>query len=207
MKLKLKHIAIFSMLLSISAAQAASEKSVYLTLNSPVSEAPSVVEFFSFYCGPCYLFNHNYNVDKAVSKALPKDIKLTKYHVGAMGKLGNELTEAWSIAMALDVEDKMEPLLFDAQMNKKINNSDDMKVIFKSIGISSDVYDEMKGSEKVKYLTFKQNEAVKSFNVTSTPSFYVSGKYKIENKNIPHTNIEDYASNYAALIKELLMKG
>ncbi|MCW2257576.1 thiol:disulfide interchange protein DsbA [Providencia alcalifaciens] len=207
MKLKLKHIAIFSMLLSISAAQAASEKSAYVTLNSPVAEAPSVVEFFSFYCGPCYLFNHNYNVDKAVSKALPKDIKLTKYHVGAMGKLGNELTEAWSIAMVLDVEDKMEPLLFDAQMNKKINNSDDIKVIFKSIGISSDVYDEMKGSKKVKDLTFKQNEAVKSFNVTSTPSFYVSGKYKIENQNVPHTNIEDYTSNYADLINKLLMKG
>lgn len=105
-----------------------------------------------------------------------------------MGKLGNELTEARSTAIALNIEDKIENLLFDAQINKKINNINDMKT-----------------SKKVKTLTFKQNEEVKSFNVTSPPSFYVSGKHKIENKNIPYKNIEDYVSNYANLISNLLI--
>lgn len=203
--MKQKKLIIFSILFSISISQAEAKKNAYIKLDNPVVEAPLVVEFFSFYCGPCFIFNHKYKIDKTVSETLPEGIKLTKYHVSAMGKLGNELTEAWSIATVLDVEDKMEPLLFDAQMNKRLHNIDDIKAVFKSIGISSSVYDKMKESEEVKDLTFKQNKAVNSFNVTSTPSFYVSGKYKIKNKNVIYKSIEDYASNYADLINELLM--
>lgn len=71
-----------------------------------------MVEFF-FYCGPCYQFAETYHVGSTVSQALPEGTKLTKYHVGLMGKLGNELTEAWSIAMVMGIEDKIEGLLFD----------------------------------------------------------------------------------------------
>lgn len=51
----------------------------YSRLDKPVASAPAVVEFFSFYCGPCYQFAETYHVGSTVSQALPESTKLTKY--------------------------------------------------------------------------------------------------------------------------------
>lgn len=93
----------------------------YTRLDKPVASAPAAVEFFSFYCCHCYQFAETYHVGGTVSKALPEGTKLTKYHVSQMGKLGNELTEAWSMVMG--IEDKIEKPLFDELQNKHAINS------------------------------------------------------------------------------------
>ena len=41
-------------------------------------------------------------------------VKMTKYHVNFMGgDLGKDLTQAWAVAMALGVEDKVTVPLFE----------------------------------------------------------------------------------------------
>lgn len=56
----------------------------FTVINSTVKQPPQLVEFFSFYCGPCYAFAERINVDTTIRKRLPADMKLEKYHVSQM---------------------------------------------------------------------------------------------------------------------------
>lgn len=177
----------------------------YSRLDKSVASAPAVVEFFSFYCGPCYQFAETYHVGSTVSQALPEGTKLTKYHVGLMGKLGNELTEAWSIAMVMGIEDKIEGLLFDELQKKRaINSEEDIQRVFAAAGVDAAAYENARHSLLVKGLIAKQNEAVKALDVRATPSFYVSGKYKIDNAGMASQSVDGYAKEYAAVVRYLL---
>lgn len=200
-------IAAVLLMLLLPAAAAADyrEGEQYTRLDKPVASAPAVVEFFSFYCGPCYQFADTYHVGSTVSQALPAGSKLTKYHVGLMGKLGNELTEAWSVAMVLGIEDKIEGPLFDELQKKRaINSVEDIQRVFSAAGVDAAAYENARHSLLVKGLIAKQNEAVKALDVRATPSFYVSGKYKIDNAGMASTRIDGYAQEYAAVVRYLL---
>ncbi|WP_448665444.1 DsbA family protein [Serratia plymuthica] len=195
------------LMLLLPAATAADyrEGDQYTRLDKPVASAPAVVEFFSFYCGPCYQFADTYHVGSTVSQALPAGSKLTKYHVGLMGKLGNELTEAWSVAMVLGIEDKIEGPLFDELQKKRaINSVEDIQRVFSAAGVDAAAYENACQSLLVKGLIAKQNEAVKALDVRATPSFYVSGKYKIDNAGMASTSIDGYAQEFAAVVRYLL---
>ena len=78
-----------------------------------VQDNETVVEFFSFYCPPCYAFSQGYGIDGAIRESLPAGGKMVKYHMDFLGALGSELTRAWSVAMLSGLEEKVEPLLFD----------------------------------------------------------------------------------------------
>lgn len=200
-------IAAVLLMLLLPAAAAADyrEGEQYTRLDKPVASAPAVVEFFSFYCGPCYQFADTYHVGSTVSQALPAGSKLTKYHVGLMGKLGNELTEAWSVAMVLGIEDKIEGPLFDELQKKRaINSVEDIQRVFSAAGVDAAAYENARHSLLVKGLIAKQNEAVKALDVRATPSFYVSGKYKIDNAGMASTSIDGYAQEFAAVVRYLL---
>lgn len=200
-------IAAVLLMLLLPAATAADyrEGEQYTRLDKPVASAPAVVEFFSFYCGPCYQFADTYHVGSTVSQALPAGTKLTKYHVGLMGKLGNELTEAWSVATVLGIEDKIEGPLFDELQKKRaINSVEDIQRVFSAAGVEAAAYENARHSLLVKGLIAKQNEAVKALDVRATPSFYVSGKYKIDNAGMASTSVDGYAQEYAAVVRYLL---
>lgn len=173
-----------------------------------VTAAPDVVEFFSFYCMPCYLFSQKYHVPETVQASLPERMTFKKYHVSQMGAAGNELTQAWAVAMSLGIEDKMQPLLFEGvrKSNKSIT-ANDIAAIFQQAGISAKDYELAKESLAVKALVKQQDKAVKDFNVSYTPSFYVSGQYRIINQGIEgldSNNLDTYAKEYAAVIRHLL---
>lgn len=202
-----RSIAVMLLMLLLPATHAADYRAGehFTRLEKPVVTAPAVVEFFSFYCGPCYQFAKTYHVSSTVSRALPAGAKLTKYHVGLMGKLGNELTEAWSVAMALGIEDKIEGPLFDALQKKRVINSvEDIQRVFAAAGVDGTTYENARHSLLVKGLTAKQNEALKALDVRATPSFYVSGKYKIDNAGMASKSVAGYATEYAAVVRYLL---
>ncbi|CAI0999693.1 MULTISPECIES: DsbA family protein [Serratia] len=200
-------IAVALLMLLLPAAQAADYRAgeQYTRLDKPVAAAPAVVEFFSFYCGPCYQFAETYRVGSTVSQALPTGTKLTKYHVGLMGKLGHELTEAWAVAMTLGIEDQIEGPLFEAVQKKRaINGVEDIQRVFAAAGVDAATYENARHSLLVKGLVAKQNEAVKALDVRATPSFYVAGKYKIDNAGMASTRVDGYAKEYAAVVRYLL---
>ncbi|CAI2021434.1 Thiol:disulfide interchange protein DsbA precursor [Serratia proteamaculans] len=177
----------------------------YVTLANPLASQPSVVEFFSFYCGPCYQFIEQYPVAAAINRSLP-DGNVIKYHVNAMGSLGNELTEAWAIAIVMGKTDQVEKPLFEAIRNKKLNSIADIQSIFSQVGVDATTYEQSRQSLLVKGTVARQNTAIEAFAVTSTPSFYVNGKYQINNSGVAATSPQEYVDNFASVVHALLQK-
>lgn len=192
-------------MVSLSGAVELQEGKEYIVLKNPVSGAPKVVEFFSFYCLPCGVFSTNYLVSDELNKLLTPETKVIKYHVGLIGPMGVELTEAWSVAMALGVEDKVEiPLYIATQVNKSIRTENDIRQVFIEAGVSEHDYDAIKQSPLVQVLNRKQQDAVKEFGVTVTPSFYVNGRYLVRNNSIRATTEQSYAEEFADVVDTLL---
>lgn len=170
-----------------------------------VQENGAVVEFFSFYCPSCYAFSQGYGIDKAIRDALPAGGKMSKYHTGFLGPLGDELTRAWSVAIVAGIEEQIEPLLFDAgQKTQTLKSAEDIRVVFMKAGMSAVEYDRMLVSQKVIDMTEKQKRLFKEYDVTGTPSVYVNGRYRIENSAFHADSVEDFRENYVVAVKSLL---
>ncbi|EIM8776672.1 DsbA family protein [Salmonella enterica] len=177
----------------------------YTILKTPVKDAPAVVEFFSFYCPPCAAFIGRFFVSQAVEKILPSREKVEKYHVSTMGPMGQELTEAWSVAKVLGVEDKVElPLFAATQVNRSVKTEVSIREVFIEAGVSESDYDAAKNSMAVRALTAKQQEAAKAYGVTGTPSFFVKGKYLVNNGAIQPSSEQDYGKSFADVVSALL---
>nr|WP_181375173.1 DsbA family protein [Pectobacterium carotovorum]ALG88710.1 Thiol:disulfide interchange protein DsbA precursor [Pectobacterium carotovorum] len=178
----------------------------YVTLVNPLVSQPNVIEFFSFYCHPCYLFIDSYPVSEAITRRLP-DQKVVKYHVSVMGAMGNELTEAWAVAIVMGKTEQVEKPLFEAVRNKNMNSIDDIHSIFYQIGVDKEKYESTRQSLLVKEMVARQNTAVDAFNVKSTPTFYINGKYKINNSGIITTSPQAYVEGFVEVVDILLKKG
>lgn len=178
----------------------------YSTLNNPILSQPKVIEFFSFYCPPCYKLVESYPVTDRINKILPHGETVTKYHVSVMGPMGNELTEAWAIATVMGKTEEIEKPLFDAVQNKKIDSVADIKHVFAENGIDAAVYENARQSIMVKEVINRQNSAMETYSVRGTPTFYVMGKYKINNGGITASTPEEYVDGFAQTVKVLLEK-
>lgn len=192
-------------LFSFGAHSAFKEGLQYSVLPQPVAEASGVVEFFSFYCGPCYLFTQRYPVSEGINSVLPAGEKVVKYHVSAMGKLGSELTEAWAIATIMGKSAAVEMPLFDSVQNgRTLQNIADIKAIFARAGVTPAEYESAQNSLVVKALIAKQEAALRQFSVSGTPSYYVNGRYKINNAGINADTPEGYVDGFTEVVSNLL---
>ena len=61
---------------------------------------------------------------------------MTKYHVEFLGPLGKDLTQAWAVAIALGVEDKITAPMFEAvQKNQTVQSVADIRKVFVDAGV------------------------------------------------------------------------
>lgn len=181
------------------------EGTEYIKLDNPVKGSPPVVEFFSFYCPACSSFYSPYQVSKNIEARLSEGVKVEKYHSSFMGAMGKQLTEAWSIAKALGVEDKVEGPLFEAVLkHRSIKSADDIKAVFVQSGVDAGEFDAARNSFMVKTLTARQEMAAEEFGLTGTPAFYVKGKYLIQNNGMKDGSTEGYGKEFADVVHQLM---
>ncbi len=191
---------------SASAAQFTDGKQ-YVTLDKAVTGEPQVLEFFSFYCPHCYEFENVWHVSAAVRKDLPANTKVTKYHVEFMGgEMGKTLSQAWAVAMALGVEDKVSQPIFDGvQKTQDITDPQSLKATFiKAADITSEAYDAAWNSFVVKSLVAQQEKAATDVGLTGVPAIYVNGKYMVNNAGLNTDSMDNYVQEYANVVKYLL---
>lgn len=198
-------LALIGVVLAFSASAASfSDGKQYVTLDKPVSE-PQVLEFFSFYCPHCYQFAQVYHIPDAIQKALPAGTKLTKYHVDFLGPLGKELTQAWAVAIALGVEDKVAPLMFDAvQKTQTVQKPEDIRQVFIDAGVKGEDYDSALNSFVVKSLVAQQEKAAADLQLQGVPSVFVNGKYMVKNDGLDMSSMDVYVKQYADTVNFLL---
>ena len=169
------------------------------------SEQPAVIEFFSFYCPPCYAFSNHYGIDKEISKILPPGQKLAKYHVDFLGPLGAHLTDAWVIAQVMGIEDKVEPLLFEAaQVTHTLKTPEDIKKIFEKVGITTERYNHMLKSILVRGKVAEQRSLFNKYQITGTPTIIVNGQYRMNNGGFSGNSIDKFRREYISSVAILL---
>ncbi|WMY96695.1 MAG: DsbA family protein [Arsenophonus sp.] len=179
----------------------------FVKINKSIKDAPTVLEFFSFYCPHCYEFDYIHNISKKVKENLPQNTVMERYHVNFLGELGSELTKAWIVAKIFSIEEKVIPFLFEGiQKTKSIHTSNDIKNIFFKLGIKIKEYDILINSLLVKSLFMKQEKAVKDFQLIGVPAIFVNGKYMLCNNNIKVTKNYNYPQIYSEIINFLIKK-
>ncbi|RTF03706.1 thiol:disulfide interchange protein DsbA [Serratia marcescens] len=198
-------LALVGMVMAFSASAAQfSDGAQYVTLDNPVTGEPQVLEFFSFYCPHCYQFEQVYHVSENVKKALPAGTKMTKYHVEFLGPLGKQLTQAWAVAMALGVEDKVSPLMFEAvQKTQTVQTPDDIRNVFVKAGVTAADYDAAWNSFVVKSLVVQQEKAAEDLQLRGVPAVFVNGKYMVKNDGLDTSSMDAYVKQFADVVKFL----
>ncbi|WP_411753693.1 thiol:disulfide interchange protein DsbA [Serratia sp. (in: enterobacteria)] len=198
-------LALVGMVMAFSASAAQfSDGTQYITLDKPVTGEPQVLEFFSFYCPHCYQFEETFHISDAVKKALPEGTKMTKYHVEFLGPLGKQLTQAWAVAMALGVEDKITQPMFEAiQKTQTVQTPDDIRKVFVNAGVAGEDYDAALNSFVVKSLVAQQEKAAEDLQLRGVPAVFVNGKYMVKNDGLDTSNMDVYVKQFADVVKFL----
>ncbi len=179
----------------------------YVTLDKPLTDAPQILEFFSFYCKHCYQFDQIYRVTENMKKALPVDTKIARYHVEFLGPLGQSLTRSWAVAIALGIEYKISPLMFEAiQKTHDVSTPDDIRNVFLRAGVSPIDYDAALNSFVVKSLVVQQQKAVTDLRLHSVPAVFVSGKYMIKSEGLDTTSMDGYTRHLGRVVSFLIQK-
>jgi len=201
-------LALAGMVLAFSASAADfTDGKQYITLDKPVAGAPQVLEFFSFYCPHCYQFEDVLHVSDNVKKKLPEGTKLVKYHVEFLGPLGKQVTQAWAIAMALGVEDKVTVPMFEAiQKTQTVKNEADIRKVFIDAGVPAEEYDAALNSFVVKSLVAQQEKAAADFQLRGVPAMYVDGKYMLNSQGMDTSDLDVFVQEYANTVKHLVEK-
>lgn len=193
-----------AMAFGASAAQF-SEGDQYVKLDKSVTNEPQVLEFFSFYCPHCYEFEEVYHVSDAVRKGLPEGVKMTKYHVEFLGPLGKQLTQAWAVAMALGVENKITQPMFEAvQKTQSVQSPEDIRNVFIKAGVSAADYDGALNSFVVKSLVVQQEKAAEDLQLRGVPAIFVNGKYMVKNDGLDTSSMDSYVQQFSHVVNFLL---
>lgn len=201
-------LALAGMILAFSASAAQiTEGKEYTTLQKPVTGEPQVLEFFSFYCPHCYQFEEVLHVSDTVKKKLPEGTKMTKYHVEFLGPLGKEVTQAWAVAMALGVEDKITAPMFEAvQKTQTVQTVADIRKVFVDAGVKPEEYDAAWNSFVVKSLVAQQEKAAADLQLQGVPAMYVNGKYQVNPQGMDTSNMDVFVQQYADTVNALISK-
>jgi thiol:disulfide interchange protein DsbA len=94
--------------------------------------------------------------------------------------LGKDLTQAWAVAMALGVEDKITAPMFEAvQKTQTVQTVADIRKVFVDAGVKGEDYDAAWNSFVVKSLVAQQEKAAADLQLQGVPAMYVNGKYQL----------------------------
>lgn len=198
-------IILFSSLLLFGCVRSAVAQE-WTQITPPVADAPAVVEFFSFYCPPCFAFSQTLGVDQAIRNILPEGDRMIKYHVSQLGPLGPELTRAWALAMVMKKTEPVETALFNARMqNRSLHSAEDIREVFMAVTrISKEEYDQKINSPEVKEMVELQERLFREYGVTGTPSVNVLGRYHINNAAFSAFTAEEFRKHYSSVVHQLL---
>lgn len=190
-----------TLMLSLSAHAAQFKEGVhYKVLDLEPSAKPSVTEYFSFYCPHCNAFEP---IMSQLKKELPEGVKLQKNHVSFMGgNMGKSMSKAYATMIALNVEDKMIPVMFNRihTMHKAPKNDAELRQIFVDEGIDGAKFDAAFNGFAVDSMVRRFDKQFQDSGLTGVPSVIVNNHYLVQAQDVKSTD------EYFALINFLLGK-
>ncbi|WP_298443142.1 thiol:disulfide interchange protein DsbA/DsbL [uncultured Ferrimonas sp.] len=170
--------------------------------SAPVNGAPTVTEYFSFYCPHCYNFAKTYV--QPIKSGLGEGVKFEQAHVDFINRdganSGAQLSRALAIAKVLKVEDTIEMALFGAihDAKRKFATESAIKQLFIDNGVSGDDYDKAAKSFPVNAMVKKWKKDQVSSGIRGVPALIVNNKYQVEMSSIKSLDELHQLLNYLA---------
>ncbi len=197
-----KLFAFFSLIMLSLSAHAAkfNEGEHYKVLDLEASKKPMVTEFFSFYCPHCNSFEP---IIQQLKQQLPKDAKLQKNHVSFMGgNMGLPMSKAYATMIALKVEDKMVPVMFNRihTMNKPPHDEEELRQIFLDEGVDAKKFDAAYNGFAVDSMVRRFDKAFKDSGLSGVPAVVVNNRYLVEAQGI--NSLDEYFELVNFLLKK-----
>ncbi|MFA0183043.1 thiol:disulfide interchange protein DsbA/DsbL [Vibrio cyclitrophicus] len=197
-----KLFAFFSLIMLSLSAHAAkfNEGEHYKVLDLEASKKPMVTEFFSFYCPHCNSFEP---IIQQLKQQLPKDAKLQKNHVSFMGgNMGLPMSKAYATMIALKVEDKMVPVMFNRihNMNKPPRDEAELRQIFLDEGVDEKKFDAAYNGFAVDSMVRRFDKAFKDSGLSGVPAVVVNNHYLIDAQGI--NSLDEYFELVNFLLKK-----
>ncbi|PTO62997.1 thiol:disulfide interchange protein DsbA/DsbL [Vibrio splendidus] len=197
-----KLFAFFSLIMLSLTAHAAkfNEGEHYKVLDLEASKKPVVTEFFSFYCPHCNSFEP---IIQQLKQQLPKDAKLQKNHVSFMGgNMGLPMSKAYATMIALKVEDKMVPVMFNRihTMNKPPRDEAELRQIFLDEGVDAKKFDAAYNGFAVDSMVRRFDKAFKDSGLSGVPAVVVNNRYLIDAQGI--NSLDEYFELVNFLLKK-----
>ncbi|CAK2882195.1 Thiol:disulfide interchange protein DsbA [Vibrio crassostreae] len=197
-----KLFAFFSLIMLSLSAHAAkfNEGEHYKVLDLEASKKPIVTEFFSFYCPHCNSFEP---IIQQLKQQLPKDAKLQKNHVSFMGgNMGLPMSKAYATMIALKVEDKMVPVMFNRihTMNKPPRDEAELRQIFLDEGVDAKKFDAAYNGFAVDSMVRRFDKAFKDSGLSGVPAVIVNNRYLVEAQGI--SSLDEYFELVNFLLKK-----
>ncbi|MEZ9182686.1 thiol:disulfide interchange protein DsbA/DsbL [Vibrio splendidus] len=197
-----KLFAFFSLIMLSLSAHAAkfNEGEHYKVLDLEASKKPMVTEFFSFYCPHCNSFEP---IIQQLKQQLPKDAKLQKNHVSFMGgNMGLPVSKAYATMIALKVEDKMVPVMFNRihTMNKPPRDEAELRQIFLDEGVDAKKFDAAYNGFAVDSMVRRFDKAFKDSGLSGVPAVVVNNRYLIDAQGI--NSLDEYFELVNFLLKK-----
>ncbi|EGU43246.1 MULTISPECIES: thiol:disulfide interchange protein DsbA/DsbL [Vibrio] len=197
-----KLFAFFSLIMLSLSAHAAkfNEGEHYKVLDLKASKKPMVTEFFSFYCPHCNSFEP---IIQQLKQQLPKDATLQKNHVSFMGgKMGLPMSKAYATMIALKVEDKMVPVMFNRihNMRKPPRDEAELRQIFIDEGIDAKKFDAAYNGFAVDSMVRRFDKAFKDSGLSGVPAVIVNNRYLVEAQGI--NGLDEYFELVNFLLKK-----
>lgn len=180
-------------------------KHYVISENTSSSEEKKVIEFFSFYCGGCFITETEYRLPQAIKENLPEGVSMEKYHVNGFGGLSDELSAAWAIANVLGIQDQFKNAVFvTIHKNNALHSTEDIINIFNDLGVSSNQYESMKSNFLVQVFISRQSKAFNELKPDAIPAYYVNNKYKILSQNLSTSSKALFINDYSRVINYLI---
>lgn len=170
----------------------------YKVLNLEASKKPTVTEFFSFYCPHCNTFEP---IIQQLKAQLPADAKFQKNHVSFMGgNMGESMSKAYATMVALKIEDKMTPVMFNRihNMRKAPKNDEELRQIFLDEGVDAKKFDAAFKGFAVDSMVRRFDKQFKDSGLSGVPAVVVNNKYLVDAQSIKTLD------EYFALVNYLL---
>lgn len=165
---------------------------------------PEIVEYFSFYCGSCYQFSP---FSDRMAELYPEEFKAYQVDFIAPRDMGSVIVQSWAAATVLGVAAEFKQRTFHQHFveRKQSNTLNDIKAIFQQVGVSPAQFEQAYGSFAVRSLTNRMRTSVRDFNVRSTPTYIINGKYIVLQQGFRDSG-NNFFADLEALVEYLITK-
>lgn len=179
----------------------------YKIIPNPIENAETIIEFFSFNCHQCYNYQFVYQIPDKLHKSLKDNENFRYINIDGLLNAGT-ITHAWALAEKMNKQNVLiNEMYYGLQTKKNIKSADDIKAIFMSqFNLTENEFFKLWDNEEVIANKNAQIELAKQAHITSTPTFLIKGKYKIDPTAFDAKSHEEFINQFISTVEYLKNK-